>query len=185
MIARSNLFTLSGLPDSFGVLLLGFALALLLAPYFAGVDFGVLKIPDLAPTLRGRLKVVGPLLFLSCVFAFVPIIPSKSKTCPQLAGTWERQKPADKLRVRIEQAGCTIQSTVTTVTMTERLEGRYIESEGYFEVTIDHLEGPSKDRMYGRLYPLSESEFKTLVYAKTGTGSPMIGPSDESFWTRL
>jgi len=69
---RSTLHVL-GLPDSFGGLLLTLGLVLLLGPYFAGSDFGVLKVPSFPPDTIRILKVVGPAAIVLVVLCFLPL----------------------------------------------------------------------------------------------------------------
>jgi hypothetical protein len=76
---KSSLFKLSGLPDSFGGVLLGFSFILLLAPYFSGADFGLFKIPTFTQGAKKWLKIIGPILFAVCVFAFIPVFPADKK----------------------------------------------------------------------------------------------------------
>lgn len=70
---------MSGLPDPFGVVLLVFSFILLLAPYFSGTDFGLFKIPTVNDRARKLLKVIGPILFMFCIFLFAPILPSNQQ----------------------------------------------------------------------------------------------------------
>jgi hypothetical protein len=86
MSDRSSLFRVSGLPDSFGAILLVFSFILFLAPYFSGADFGVFKIPLFALQAKKWLKAIGPILFISCTLCFVPMFPSPPKNSgPSLA----------------------------------------------------------------------------------------------------
>jgi len=73
---KSSIFGLSGIPIQFGVLLLTTAFILSLVPYFAGTDFGPFRIPILSVGATKWLKRVGPLVFLACVFLFIPVFPS-------------------------------------------------------------------------------------------------------------
>src|ERR1044072_1077062 len=75
-----SLYKLSGLPDSFGVVLLSFSFILLLAPYLSGADFGIFKIPIFSGTAKRWLKIFGPVLFLLCAIAFIPVFPPGKKT---------------------------------------------------------------------------------------------------------
>lgn len=70
---KSSLFKLSGLPDPFGVVLLSFSFILLLAPYFSGADFGLFKIPTFTLGAKKWLKVIGPVIFLTCMLSFIPM----------------------------------------------------------------------------------------------------------------
>jgi len=76
---KSSLFKISGLPDPFGVVLLVFSLILLLAPYFSGTDFGLFKIPIVSQSAKKLLKVIGPILFVSCILFFLPVFPKKQQ----------------------------------------------------------------------------------------------------------
>lgn len=75
MSDRISIFKLGGLPEAFATVLLLVALIFFLAPYFAGADFGVLKVPGFTERAKKRLKLIGPLLLVSCVSFFVPVIP--------------------------------------------------------------------------------------------------------------
>jgi hypothetical protein len=61
------------LPDGFGYLLLVLGLILTLAPWFNGLDFGVLKVPDFAPRARRTLTVAGPLVLLAAIGLHLPL----------------------------------------------------------------------------------------------------------------
>ena len=76
---RSSLFKLSGLPDSFGVVLLSFSFILLLAPYFSNADFGLFKIPNFTQPAKKWLKILGPVMFLACILSFMPFFPVNNK----------------------------------------------------------------------------------------------------------
>jgi hypothetical protein len=75
MIDKASLFKVSGLPDSFGAILLIFAFILLLSPYFSGGDFGVFKIPAISQSAKKWLKVMGPIAFILCALSFLPVFP--------------------------------------------------------------------------------------------------------------
>lgn len=72
-----NLVEFWGLPPEFGVAILLVSFALLLSPYFGGVDFGILKIPDLPLSARKWLYIVGPLFFAASIAAHVPLIENQ------------------------------------------------------------------------------------------------------------
>ncbi len=76
---RVSLYKLSGLPDSFGVVMLSFFFILLLAPYFSGADFGLFKIPIFTAVAKKRLKLIGPFAFLICLLSYVPLFPVGGK----------------------------------------------------------------------------------------------------------
>lgn len=61
------------LPDQFGVILLALAFGVLLSPYIAGADFGPINIPNFAPTMKRRLKLIGPFAFVGTLVLFLPI----------------------------------------------------------------------------------------------------------------
>jgi hypothetical protein len=77
---KASLFKLSGLPDSFGVLLLSFSFILLLAPYFSGADFGLFKIPVFTESAKKWLKIVGPIFFAICLLSFVPFFQKNDES---------------------------------------------------------------------------------------------------------
>ena len=60
------------LPAEFGVALLLFAFTLAIAPYFSGVDFGAVKIPELSLKTRRNLRVIGPLALAMAILLHVP-----------------------------------------------------------------------------------------------------------------
>ena len=63
-----------GLPEKFGYTLLLLSLGLFLAPYFSGVDFGVVKVPALNESLSGFLLIGGPVLLLFTICLHVPVL---------------------------------------------------------------------------------------------------------------
>jgi hypothetical protein len=73
---RTSLFKMTTLPDAFGVVLLVFSFILLLAPYFSGTDFGLFKVPTVNDPTKKVLKIIGPVIFISIVLLFVPIVPN-------------------------------------------------------------------------------------------------------------
>jgi tetratricopeptide (TPR) repeat protein len=72
---RLSVFKYLDLPPAFGVVLLTVALALLLAPYLQGADFGSIKIPIFDIKVRNVLKVLGPVALVGCVALFLPVLP--------------------------------------------------------------------------------------------------------------
>lgn len=63
-----------GLPPEFGVTLLIVCLALSVAPYFSGADFGILKIPSFRSTIRRNLRFGGPIALVVAIFLHIPFI---------------------------------------------------------------------------------------------------------------
>lgn len=68
-----SLFHMIGLPEAFGNVLLLLSFALLISPYFSGTDFGAFKVPSFTPVRNKKLKRIGPVIFVVCVFLFIPI----------------------------------------------------------------------------------------------------------------
>lgn len=68
------------LPDGFGYALLMLALALLLAPYLGGSDFGLVKIPKFEPPVRRALRIAGPFLISAAILAHVPLLAATDGT---------------------------------------------------------------------------------------------------------
>lgn len=83
-----SILELLGLPGAFGGTLLVLSLILALAPYFAGLDFGVIKIPDFSPEWRRRLKWLGPFALMGMILIHIPFFtpPAKPAPAPQIAG---------------------------------------------------------------------------------------------------
>jgi len=63
-----------GLPDQFGVALLLLALVLLLSPYLAATDLGVIKVPEFNPIVKRRLRILGPIAMVGAVLLHVPLV---------------------------------------------------------------------------------------------------------------
>jgi len=61
-----------GVPSNVINTILVIIIALLLAPYLGGLDFGVLKVPDFPPTIEHLLKWIGPALLLVFLILFIP-----------------------------------------------------------------------------------------------------------------
>ncbi|MEO9484379.1 MAG: hypothetical protein ABJG47_13060 [Ekhidna sp.] len=76
---RRSLISFLNLPSSFIGVLLTLSLALSLAPYFPGLDFGVFKIPELSPGQSQALKIIGPISFFSIILSLIPIFKKSIK----------------------------------------------------------------------------------------------------------
>ncbi|MGZ5441088.1 MAG: hypothetical protein ACXW5U_04980 [Thermoanaerobaculia bacterium] len=74
MIKAESVLQWLALPSEFGVTLLIAALALSLAPYLAGSDFGLLKVPQFPVRVRARLRSAGPVALLVAIFLHLPLI---------------------------------------------------------------------------------------------------------------
>jgi hypothetical protein len=60
-----SFFELTGVPEQFGVLVLTVCLILVLTPYLAGQDLGLIKIPKIrSKTSKDRLRIIGPIAFV-------------------------------------------------------------------------------------------------------------------------
>ena len=74
-----SLLKVSGLPESFAVVLLTFAFILVLVPYFSAHDFGIFKIPQLSPRADRWCRLVAPLSLGFLILASVPFFqPSEN-----------------------------------------------------------------------------------------------------------
>lgn len=62
-----------GLPEAVQTALLLAAIALTLAPYFAGMSIGGLQIPAIGPGRRRRMRVAGPAMLAGCMALVVPL----------------------------------------------------------------------------------------------------------------
>ena len=81
-----NILQALGLPPAFGATLLGFGLILALAPYLAGTDFGLFKVPAFSARGVKRLRVLGPLALAAAIALHVPLL-SLHTTIPNASGT--------------------------------------------------------------------------------------------------
>ena len=70
---RHSTYEQFGLPGHIGEILFLLSLALTLSPYFAGVDFGVVRVPALPGSSRNLLKLLGPFLLAVSVLFFFPL----------------------------------------------------------------------------------------------------------------
>ena len=69
----SSTYGVLGLPDSLAITFVLVVLALSLAPYLPGKDFGVFKVPKFGKKVTSVLKFVGPGLFILSLGGFFPI----------------------------------------------------------------------------------------------------------------
>ncbi|HAX75491.1 MAG TPA: hypothetical protein DCY88_06605 [Cyanobacteria bacterium UBA11372] len=74
MDSRRSIISWLGIPEAFGTVILSLALILTLAPYLAGTDFGIFKVPDLNAQYRKILKWLGPVSLLGAFLLFVPLL---------------------------------------------------------------------------------------------------------------
>ena len=196
MRERISLFVMSGLPESFGYLCLSVSLVLLLSPYLAGADFGIIKIPSFSPRTSKRLKTFAPFVFVLVAALFIPFFPGPLPTLPpDLAGLWQRQSdPPDHTQMRLSQSSGEISATLTylrekeegrSTQVTEKLVGHYIQSEGYFDVAVEHVADGCVTKLFGRLYPLRANQFKTTVYASASDCAPCGHFGSESIWSKM
>ncbi len=187
MSPRISLFTMSGLPEAFGYAVLAFCFILCLSPYFAGQDFGVFKFPPFEPRAKRLLRLFGPILLLVSVLAFLPLFATAAKAgaIPEVQGEWRRTAaPSDGLLIDIKQDGPHLSFAFTSAGAQESAAGKYFQSEGFFDLTIEHSGSNCTQSLFGRLYPLSAIQFKMQLYAASGDCAPMLGPGDFQYWSR-
>ena len=78
MTHRQSTYAKLGLPGAFGEAVLILTLVLLLAPYLAGADLGIFKIPELSVPAQHFLRYLGPVLFCAAVLLYYPIWPRQA-----------------------------------------------------------------------------------------------------------
>lgn len=83
-----------GFPDAFGYTLLMLGLILTLGPYFFGLDFGVLKIPNFGDNIRKYLTFIGPIWLVLAIGLYLPFLPSSEEAKASLP-------PSDEVTVRM------------------------------------------------------------------------------------
>ena len=69
----SSTYKLLLLPNEIRIILFLLSLILVLAPYAAGKDFGIFKIPKFSEKVNKRLKYVGPLCVVLVIVGFLPL----------------------------------------------------------------------------------------------------------------
>ena len=75
---KESLLRALDLPEPFGLTLLILGLILALAPWLAGHDFGMFKVPQFRPRTKNSLRVLGPIYLLVAIAIHIPIIePSR------------------------------------------------------------------------------------------------------------
>ncbi|CAN7463098.1 hypothetical protein [Paraburkholderia hospita] len=112
-MSKQSLLALLGLPDQFGVALLLLALALFLAPYLAGHDFGVVKIPSFNPAARRILRFIGPVCLLAVVLLHVPLV--------------DKPTPPQKEGHTVAEATCTLSGLVFDSDTNRPLAGVFLD----------------------------------------------------------
>ena len=160
MIDRLSLFKLSGLPDSFGVILLCFSFILLLAPYFSGGDFGLFKIPKFTESAKKWLKKFGPVLFVLCLLTFVPLIKPQEKQgetsaaqspTPVIASTEPPKHPTNKFLGALDGIYVSSKKNQLTVNWENRsfsllhfncsIDGNIVEADGFWKIVVVSVDG--------------------------------------------
>lgn len=69
-------FDILGIPDAVGGTFAVFAFIIALSPYVSKQDFGIFKTPQFEASTTKRLKVVGPIVFLTTLALFLPLWPT-------------------------------------------------------------------------------------------------------------
>lgn len=72
-----NTYHKLGIPDNVINTTFVIAIALLLAPYVGGLDFGVFKVPNLPPAIQMPLRWGTPILFAAVLIMFIPLWPTR------------------------------------------------------------------------------------------------------------
>ena len=114
---KNSLFELSGLPEGFGVVLLVFFFVLTLAPYMAGADIGVFKVPKLESQTKKLLRITAPIIFSVVILAFIPF--------------WSVQKVASPIEPHVGELPSPTKTTTTNPSVPKDLPqgGDSLENE--------------------------------------------------------
>jgi len=91
------------LPDNFGYAILLVSLALLLAPYLRGGDFGLVKIPDFKPKVRRALVAIGPMAMIGAILVHVQFLPPGPQALTEPITINLNIKLDADIRVKLEQ----------------------------------------------------------------------------------
>ena len=102
VLTGQSLLSLLGLPQEFGTTILLLCLVLTIAPYVAGADFGIIKVPGFPSIVARRLKVLGPIVFALAISAHIRIWPGSSPTALELSTPFgNRELLLDGARIKI------------------------------------------------------------------------------------
>lgn len=123
-----NFYTLLELPPQIVATTFGVALILCLSPYFAGGDFGILKVPDFVPQIRRRLKIIGPLVLAIVLAGFIPIFPPNVRQTNPLKEVTERIQAAETVIQKLAD----LESIQVQI---KQMENQYKDATRLFAVT--------------------------------------------------
>jgi hypothetical protein len=80
-----SLWTVSGLPNEFGISLLMISLGLALSPFLGVFKMGPLETSKLSRKVARVMRYVGPVLFVGCVILHIPLIKTINPAVPEVA----------------------------------------------------------------------------------------------------
>jgi hypothetical protein len=86
MGSKQSTYEKLGIPSPIGETVGLLGLALTLSPYLAGVDFGILKIPDFSEPGKHAMRMYGPVVLAGSLLLFFPFWKVRSGS-PRSAGT--------------------------------------------------------------------------------------------------
>jgi hypothetical protein len=91
---------------------------------------------------------------------------TSSKECPNIAGAFQR--PGDNLIIYWNQDGCNISSDAPSSGFDHEVKGKWVGT--HFDTTTKrrNIQNGCTTLMYGKVYKLSESQLRTVVYGSDG-----------------
>ena len=72
----------------------------------------------------------------------------------------------------------------STEKVTEKLSGRYIPCEGYFDVEVKEERRTCKQKLFGKIRVLSANQFTLQINSSSGTCGGMEDDGSEQTWAR-
>jgi hypothetical protein len=153
-----NALSILGIPAEFGILLLTLSLVLFLTPYFSGIDFGVIRVPELGISAKRKLEVIGPFLIGFAIFLFLPI--------------WSLSPPLAIRNVRISQSIKFYRIEIDVSNINDRVDGLITNVEIYASDNESWCSStPLRFEVSDHLVAWLETERKTGLSTRVTEGS--------------
>ena len=73
---HQSLFNILGIPEGVSIPLTLIFFSLSLSTFLSNLDFGVLKIPEVNPAIKKKIRIIAPTLFFISILFFLPVFPA-------------------------------------------------------------------------------------------------------------
>lgn len=121
---RESIFKYLNLPEGFGELTISFAFILLIAPYFSGLDFGIVRIPQFRENTKKTFKFFGPVLFAFSILLFIPFL--------ERTNVVSLENPFGESEILLDEKDLKIQ----TDKFGEKGENTFIDNKHLFQINV-------------------------------------------------